>query len=99
MDVPAEYIEAGTKGNGFAVGQINKMIDVIPYVASVSNITMSMYGADKENDERYRERIRESLERFSTAGPSEAYRFHTLSAHQDILDVSVWSPAPGTSGR
>ncbi len=95
VDVPAEYIQEGTKGNGFSIGQINKMIDVVPYVASVSNITMSMYGADTETDDRYRERIRESLERFSTAGPSEAYKYHTMSAHQDILDVAVWSSAPG----
>ncbi len=69
VDVEAEFIEAGTKGNGFAIGQINKLIDPIPYIKSAVNITMSMYGTDIESDERYRERIRESLERFSTAGP------------------------------
>jgi phage-related baseplate assembly protein len=95
VDVQAEFITEGSKGNGFSVGQINKMIDVIPYISSVSNITMSMHGTDTETDDRYRERIRESLERFSSAGPSGAYRHHTMSVHQDIIDVSVWSPSPG----
>lgn len=95
VDLEAEYFQEGTSGNGFAIGQINKLIDVVPYIASASNITMSMYGADIESDDRYRQRIRESLERFSTAGPAGAYRYHVMTAHQDIEDVSVWSPSPG----
>jgi len=95
VDVEAEYFEEGTSGNGFAVGQVNKLIDVIPYVASVTNITMSMYGADIESDGRYRVRIRESLERFSTAGAAQAYRYHVTTVHQEIEDVAVWSPSPG----
>ncbi|MDI6865771.1 baseplate assembly protein [Thermodesulfovibrio yellowstonii] len=95
VDVDGEYFEAGSSGNGFAVGQINKLIDVVPYVASVTNITMSMHGVDTESDDRYRMRIRESLEKFSNAGSREAYRYHVMTAHQEIEDVAVWSPAPG----
>lgn len=35
------------------------------------------------------------MERFSTAGAAEAYRYHTLSSNPAIEDVSVVSPAPG----
>ena len=84
VDVPAECNEEGTKGNGFSPGQIKDLIDPLPYISSVSNITMSMYGADEEDDERFRERIRLSIERFTNAGSKQAYIYHTLSAHQDI---------------
>lgn len=30
------------------------------------------------------------------AGPSGAYRYHALSAHQGIADVAVYAPVPGT---
>jgi len=95
VDVLAECSEAGTKGNGFSPGQIKDLMDPLPYVDSVSNITMSLYGADEEDDERFRERIRLSIERFTNAGSKQAYIYHTLSAHQDIEDVEVYSPAPG----
>ena len=36
-----------------------------------------------------------SFEGFSTAGPDGAYLFHSLSAHGQVLDASVYSPTPG----
>jgi phage-related baseplate assembly protein len=45
-----------------------------------------------EGDEEYRERIRLSLLGLSVAGPAQAYRYHALSAHPDVLDVSVDRP-------
>jgi phage-related baseplate assembly protein len=86
---------AGSVGNGFSIGQINKLVDVLPYVSKVENITTSMFGTDEEDDDRFRERIRLSIERFSNAGSRQAYIYHTLSAHQDIEDVEVYSPNPG----
>ncbi|WP_028844723.1 baseplate assembly protein [Thermodesulfovibrio thiophilus] len=93
--VQAECEITGSAGNGYQVGQINKLVDVLPHDISASNTTMTMYGADIEDDERFRERIRQSIERFTNAGSCGAYIYHTLSAHQDILDVSVFSPQPG----
>lgn len=95
VEVQAECEESGRVGNGFVIGQINKLIDPLPYDIMVENINMSMYGADVESDERFRERLRGSLERFTNAGSKGAYIFHTLSVHQDILDVEVFSPEPG----
>ena len=95
VDIQAAACQAGSSANGFQIGQINKLIDSLPYVTSVSNITMSLYGADEEDDERFRERIRISIERFSNAGSKMAYIYHTKSTHQDIEDVSVFSETPG----
>jgi len=95
VDVKGVATEPGQIGNGYQIGQINSLVDPVPYVAAVTNISISMYGADMESDERFRERLRLSLERFSTAGPKFAYVFHTKSVHQDIEDVEVFSPQPG----
>ena len=86
----------GMNANGLVPGQICRLIDPLPYVGATVNATTSRLGADRETDERYRTRIQLAPERFSCAGPSGAYRAHALAAHQDIADVAVWSPVPGT---
>ena len=48
-----------------------------------------------ESDADLRRRTQLSFEGFSTAGPDGAYLFHTLSAHGQVLDASVYSPVPG----
>ena len=95
VDIPVTCTVAGIRGNGLVPGQINKMVDVIPYVKSVSNVTVSELGADVEEDEPYRRRIQLAPEKFSVAGSEGAYRYHTLSVHQDIVDCAVWRPRPG----
>lgn len=95
VDVEAQSTSPGKSYNGFSIGQINKLLDPIPYITQVANITMTMYGSDEEDDDRYRERIRLSLEKFSTAGSKYAYIYHTQSVHPDISDVEVYSTAPG----
>lgn len=50
---------------------------------------------DGELDDAFRERGRQAPYGFSTAGPLQAYRYHALSAHEDIRDIRVDSPAPG----
>lgn len=51
-------------------------------------------GEERESDNDYRQRMHESPGGYSVAGPDDAYRFHAKSAHHDIKDVSVTSPAP-----
>jgi phage-related baseplate assembly protein len=48
-----------------------------------------------ETDAELRRRTVMALEGYSTAGSVGAYEFHALSAHPDVKDVSVTSPAPG----
>lgn len=85
----------GTVGNGFLPGQISVCVDVYPYYREVKNITTSEGGADIENDTELYERMRQSLESYSTAGPSGAYIYHAKTASPLISDVKAYTPAPG----
>lgn len=85
-------VTEGTIGNGFAVGEINTVIDDIPFLLKVENLTISNGGADREDDESLRERIRLKPTSFSTAGPITAYKYYVLTAHQDIIDTHIYTP-------
>lgn len=94
IDASAQCTEPGTIGNGYLPGEINQLVDPIPWVQSVENLTESNGGADVEDDESYAERIRQAPESFSVAGPFGAYEYWAKSANQLIVDVSVRSPSP-----
>lgn len=101
-DTTAVGLEAGSLYNGFAPGQINKLVDPVPYVTGVANTTTSAGGSDTEPDDDgvnvwsgYRERIRQSPAKMSTAGPEDAYIYWAKTADQNISDISVTSPVPG----
>lgn len=94
VDVSAECTTPGAAHNGYGVGAISTITDLIPYVAGVTN-TEATYGGDDgepqddggDGDERYRERIRLAPAKFSTAGPEAAYVYHALAASTLITDV------------
>jgi phage-related baseplate assembly protein len=69
VDIPATCDVPGLKGNGLVPGQINKMVDVLPYIKDVRNLTTTMLGADRETNDPFRARIQLAPERFSVAGP------------------------------
>lgn len=101
-DVTVEAAAGGTQYNGFAAGQIQTIVDPIPYVASVVNIDESAGGSDEEPDDDgvniwsgYRGRIRESASKYSSAGPVDAYIYWAKTADVNIQDVAVTSPAAG----
>lgn len=89
-------LEAGIDGNGIELGELNQLVDPIPYVSQVSNITKTAGGTNIEDDESYRERIHEAPESFSVAGPTGAYMYWAKTASEDVGDVRVTSPTPGT---
>ncbi|MFO7153930.1 MAG: baseplate J/gp47 family protein [Caldicoprobacter oshimai] len=93
--VEAEALEGGARYNNFAPGQIKTLVDPLPYVATVENIDTSAGGADVEDDESYRERIRLAPASFSVAGPERAYIYWAKTADVNIADVAVTSTAPG----
>ena len=86
---------AGSAGNNYTIGSINNLVTPLSYISNVENITVSSGGADDEDEESLRDRIRQAPEKFSNAGSRGAYEYHTLSAHQSITDVTVTSPSPG----
>ncbi len=93
--VSATCTETGAAGNGYLPGEVNQIVDPVPFVATMVNTTTTEGGAEQEDDDDYRERIHEAPERFSTAGPAGAYRFYTMSVNSAITDAAVWSPDPG----
>ena len=95
INVKAVCTEASTKGNGYPAGAITTLVDPIPYIASVTNTSISEGGADTETDDAFRERIREAPESFSCAGAEGAYEFFTKKASALISSVKVVSPKPG----
>lgn len=96
VDLSVLAVEPGGAGNGYLAGQVNVLADELAVdVDSVNNLAVTTGGADAENDDRLRERIKLAPESFSVAGSRLAYRHHAMSAHQDILDVAVLSPIPG----
>ncbi|MEN8702440.1 baseplate assembly protein [Bacillus infantis] len=94
VDITAECETAGTIGNGFLPGQITSLVDPLPWVSKVTNITTSSGGSDWETDDALADRIRNANESFSTTGPELAYVYAAKSASQRITDVKILSTAP-----
>lgn len=95
MEVPASCTQTGTIGNGYLPGELSTLVDPVPFVASARNTTTSEGGSEIENDESFREAIREAPEKFPTTGPSGAYEYYAKRASSLISDVLVWSPEAG----
>lgn len=87
--------QVGEIGNGFKAGALDRQVDPLPFMATVTNTTVSAGGADAEADDPYRERIHEAPESFSDAGSYGAYAYFAKSANANIVDVNVSSPAAG----
>lgn len=73
VEVAATCMEAGMVGNQYVPGQINTLVDPVPYVAGVENITESDGGSGEESDADFRERVFLAPSSYSTAGPADAY--------------------------
>lgn len=84
----------GIRGNDLLPGQINTMVDLIGYVESVSNITVSSGGAELETDESLAERVFLAPSTYSVAGPDDAYQYFAKAFSPAIGDVHVSSPNP-----
>lgn len=103
IDIICYATEADSMHNGLTSGQINVLIDQLPYIASVSNIDTSSGGADTEPDgdtevggyTDFRERIRLAASQFSTAGSSASYVYWARTADQTISDVTAFRSAAG----
>jgi phage-related baseplate assembly protein len=94
VDVVAEATDAGPAANGYLIGEIDTLVDAVPFIAAVANTTPSSDGSGAEDDDSLRERIREAPTRFSVAGPEDAYITLTKDARADIASVKINSPTP-----
>jgi phage-related baseplate assembly protein len=85
----------GKLGNGYSKGDVNKILDPLAFVESVTNTDETSGGSDEETDEQLRERIKLAPSQYGSAGSRQSYLFHAKSASPAIIDVSVSSPTPG----
>lgn len=95
IQLPAYCTKPGVIGNDIPAGTLTTLVDPIPFVDRVTNISSTAGGADIEDDESYRERVQEAPERLTTAGPTESYELWAKSASSSIADVKALSPSPG----
>lgn len=95
VDIEAESTEGGSNYNDIPEGEINVLVDLIPYIDAVSNTAETSGGGDIEGDEDLRQRIRLAPASRSTAGPKNAYKFYAVSADATVADAYVDSPSPG----
>ena len=94
--VSASCTEAGESGNGLLPGTLTTLVDLQPYVATVTNTTATAGGDDgepytTEGDDRLRERIRLAPNALSVAGPEQAYVYWAMTADPGIVDVAAFS--------
>ena len=78
-DVTATCTTPGAAGNGYQPGELATLVDPVPYVAEVANVTPTAGGADVEADDDFKERVYLAPGAYSTAGPEDAYRYHAMS--------------------
>ena len=94
-EVNAQCRELGIKGNDYAPGTLKMLVDPVPYVDKVENVTKTEGGADLESDENLAQRIYLAPSSWSTAGPDDAYKYWVLTFDPAIADVRVDSDIPG----
>ena len=96
-DVTATCTTSGAAGNGYQPGELATLVDPVPYVAQVANVTPTAGGADVEADDDFKERVYLAPGAYSTAGPEDAYRYHAMSYSAAVGDVEAESyQAAGT---
>lgn len=94
-EVNAQCRDIGCKGNNYKVGELKTLVDPVPYVDKVENITIPEGGADRETDANLAERVFLAPSSWSTAGPDDAYKYWVKSFDPAITDVRVDSDIPG----
>lgn len=95
VTVSATCTDAGAVGNDLAEGELNTIVNVLPYVVSVSNTAKTYGGSDLESDESLKDRVFKIPNSYSTAGPSGGYEYYAKLADPTISDVRTASPTPG----
>lgn len=96
VDVQAVCETAGVVGNGWPTSESGILLDDLGVAGVlVTTLAASGGGADQEGQERFRQRVADAPESFTTAGSRAAYRWHAMSVSQTITAVGVVMPVPG----
>lgn len=94
-DGQAKAIEPGVSGNGYQPGQVTAQLVVSGQAVSLVNTDISTAGADAEEEEPYRARVCDALERVSKAGPRAGYIQMVKQVSPEIIDVDPKRTQPG----
>ena len=94
VDVPCACMSPGTHGNDLGVGEINVLVDPVPYVAKVSNTEPTTGGADIEDDDTLKDRIYIAPSKYSVGSPEDAYYYWARTYNANISDVLIYSENP-----
>lgn len=92
VEVQVQCLTVGTVGNGYAIGQINSLVDIYDYYSECQNTTVSDGGADEADDDTFYELLRDSMDAYSTAGARGAYVYWAKQTSTEIADVLAVSP-------
>jgi phage-related baseplate assembly protein len=93
VDVDAICTVQGIEGNDLLPGQVDIMVDPLPYIESVENLTTTDGGAAVESDESLAERVYLAPSSYSVAGPSDAYAYWAKTYNANIGSVKPISPS------
>lgn len=88
-------LQKGITGNNFTPGQINILVDPLPWISRIENIETSQGGTDEEDEDSYRERIHLAPEGFSVAGPEGAYEYFARKYSPLVNNVKITTPSDG----
>lgn len=92
-DVTCTCETAGDIGNNYQPGTIEIIVDPVPYVKSVVNVTKSDGGSGEESEESFRERIFLAPSSYSVAGPADAYEYWVKQYNSAVIeDVKIYEP-------
>lgn len=86
---------AGKIGNNYSAGEICTLVTPTGFISAVANTTSSTGGADEESDDEYREGIYNAPNKYSTAGPDDAWVAFVKDFNTDVEDVKP-ATVPGS---
>ena len=95
VSVSATCTETGTGGNGFEEGEINIIVNTLPYITAVTNTSETSGGSGTEEDDDLKDRIYGISSTYSVAGSISAYEYWAKQADSSISDVVVYSDTAG----
>ena len=89
----------GSAANGIMPGKIDTAVDLWDYIDGCENITITDGGTDAATDAEFYELMRQSMEAFSVAGPSGAYKYHAMQVSTELKDVIAVNPKKDDAGQ
>ena len=98
VTVGVRCVDAGAIGNGLTAGTAMQFTELNPAVASILVAAATAGGADAEDEEVYRERIRLSGLASVTTGPQSQYEAAAKAVSSAIIDASAMRLSAGVVG-